>query len=104
MQLKADWHSAVLTVVSACALLLHYGAPLPRQPKIKKIMHITRNRKNRNLAIPAEAAAIPPNPSTAATIAIIRKTTAQLSISHLLSFTKESNQSMTVLVFRLKWL
>jgi len=37
---------------------------------IKKIRHITRKRKNRNLAIPAAAAAIPVNPSNAATSAI----------------------------------
>src|SRR5205814_10535277 len=53
------------------------GTPLPLQPKIKKITHITRNRKNKTLAIPADAAAIPPNPNTAATSAIIRKVTAQ---------------------------
>jgi hypothetical protein len=55
----------------------NHGTPLPRQPKIKKIMHITRNRKNKTFAIPADAAAMPPNPSTAATNAIIRNVTAQ---------------------------
>jgi hypothetical protein len=39
---------------------------------MKKITHITRNMKNKTFAIPAEAAAIPPNPNTAATSAIIR--------------------------------
>jgi hypothetical protein len=58
----------------------NYGAPLPRHPKIKKITQITRNRKNKNLAIPADAAAIPPNPNTAATSAIIKKVTAQPNI------------------------
>src|SRR5207247_6038861 len=62
------------------APLLNYGTPLPLQPKIKKIMHITRNRKNSTLAIPADAAAMPPNPNTAATIAIIRKVIAQPNI------------------------
>jgi hypothetical protein len=57
--------------------LANYGTPLPRQPKIKKIMHITRNRKNKTFAIPADATAMPPNPSTAAANAIIRKVTAQ---------------------------
>jgi hypothetical protein len=33
----------------------NYGAPLPLQPRKKKITQITRNRKNRNLAIPADA-------------------------------------------------
>jgi hypothetical protein len=60
--------------------IANYGAPLPRHPNIKKIMHITKNRKNKNLAIPADAAAIPPNPNTAATIAIIRKVMAQPNI------------------------
>ncbi len=57
-----------------------YGTLLPLQPKKKKITHITRNRKNKNLAIPADAAAIPPNPSSAAISAIIRKVTAQPNI------------------------
>jgi hypothetical protein len=57
-----------------------YGIPLPLQPKMKKITHITRNTKNRNFAIPADAAAIPPNPNTAAISAIIRKVTAQPNI------------------------
>jgi hypothetical protein len=60
--------------------IANYGTPLPLHPKIKKITHITRNRKNRNLAIPADAAAIPPNPNTAATSAIIKKVTAQPNI------------------------
>src|SRR6266404_120022 len=58
----------------------NYGTRLPLQPKTKKITHITRNRKNKNLAIPADAAAIPPNPRTAAISAMIRKATAQLNI------------------------
>src|SRR6267143_4604934 len=57
-----------------------HGTLLPLQPKTKKITHITRNRKNKNLAIPADAAAIPPNPSTAAISAIIRNVTAQPNI------------------------
>jgi hypothetical protein len=57
-----------------------YGTPLPLQPKIKKITHITRNRKNKTFAIPADAAAMPPNPNTAATSAIIKKVTAQPNI------------------------
>jgi hypothetical protein len=43
-------------------------------------MHITRNRKNKTFAIPADAAAMPPNPNTAATSAIIKKVTAQPNI------------------------
>jgi hypothetical protein len=58
----------------------NYGVPLPLQPRKKKITQITRNRKNKNLAIPADAAAMPPNPNTAAMIAIIRKITAQPNI------------------------
>jgi hypothetical protein len=37
--------------------------------------------KNRILAIPADAAAIPPNPNTAAISAMIKKVMAQPSIS-----------------------
>jgi hypothetical protein len=58
-----------------------YGTRLPRHPKIKEITNSTRNIKNRSFAIPADAAAIPPNPKTAATSAIIRNTTAQPNIS-----------------------
>jgi len=57
-----------------------YETPLPLQPRKKKITHITKNRKNKNFAIPADAAAIPPNPSTAAMSAIIRNVTAQPNI------------------------
>jgi hypothetical protein len=57
-----------------------YGTLLRLQPKKKKITHITRNKTNKNLAIPADAAAIPPNPSSAAISAIIRKVTAQPNI------------------------
>jgi hypothetical protein len=47
---------------------------------MKKITHITRNMKNKIFAIPAEAAAMPPNPNTAATSAIIKNVTAQPNI------------------------
>jgi hypothetical protein len=47
---------------------------------MKKIKQITRNRKNRNLAIPAAATAIPVKPKSAATSAIIKKIKAQRSI------------------------
>jgi hypothetical protein len=68
--------------VSICfeAQLLNYGTPLPRQPKIKKITHITRNTKNKSFAIPADAAAMPPKPNTAAISAMIRKVIAQPNI------------------------
>jgi hypothetical protein len=59
---------------------MFYGTPLPLHPKIKKITHITKNIKNNSFAIPAEAAATPPNPSTAAIRAIIKKATAQPNI------------------------
>jgi hypothetical protein len=61
-------------------VIVNHGTPLPLQPKIKKITHITRNRKNNTFAIPADAAAMPPNPNTAATSAIIKKVTAQPNI------------------------
>jgi hypothetical protein len=50
--------------------LLNYGTRLPRHPKIKKITHITRNKKNKTFAISVDAAAMPPNPKTAAISAI----------------------------------
>ena len=68
---------AIATVPRLSEAAGTYGILLPLQPKKKKITHITRNRKNKSLAIPADAAAIPPNPSSAAISAIIRKVTAQ---------------------------
>ena len=56
------------------------GTRLPRHPKIKEITNSTRNIMNRSFAMPADAAAIPPNPKTAATSAIIRNITAQPNI------------------------
>ena len=53
-------------------------------PMIKKIRQITRNRKNKNLAIPAAAAAIPVNPKSAATSAIIKKLRPNAAFFHLL--------------------
>src|SRR3954452_3517972 len=47
---------------------------------IKKIRHITRNRKNRNLAMPAAATAMPVNPNREATSATTRKISAQRNI------------------------
>ena len=58
-----------------------HGTRLPRHPKIKEITNSTRNIKNRSFAMPADAAAIPPNPKTAATSAMIRNITAQPNIS-----------------------
>jgi hypothetical protein len=58
-----------------------YGTLLPADMPIrKKIRQTNRNRKNKNLAIPAAAAAIPVNPKSAATSAIIRKINAQRSM------------------------
>ncbi len=59
------------------------GTRLPRHPKTKEITNSTRNITNRSFAMPADAAAIPPNPKTAATSAMIRNTTAQPNISSL---------------------
>ena len=53
---------------------------LPRHPKIKEITKSTRNIKNRSFAMPADAAAMPPNPKSAATRAMIRNTTAHPNI------------------------
>ena len=62
-------------------LIAAHGTRLPRHPKIKEITNSTRNITNRSFAMPADAAAIPPNPKTAATSAIIRNITAQPNIS-----------------------
>ena len=56
------------------------GTRLPRHPKIKEITNSTRKMKNRSFAMPADAAAMPPNPKIAATSAMIRKTTAHPNI------------------------
>jgi hypothetical protein len=53
-------------------------------PIMKKIRHITRNRKNRNFAIPAAADAIPVNPNKAAISAITRKINAHFNILNYL--------------------
>ena len=49
-------------------------------PTIKKIRHITRKRKNRNLAMPAAAEAIPVKPNNAAISAMTRKIAAHFNI------------------------
>jgi hypothetical protein len=48
--------------------------------KMKKIRHSSRKRPNRNFAMAAAPAAMPVNPNSAATIAIIKKITAQRNI------------------------
>jgi hypothetical protein len=50
------------------------------RPLIKETRNKMRNTKNSILAIPAAATAIPPNPKTAATIAMIRNIADQRSI------------------------
>ena len=62
-------------------LIAAHGTRLPRHPKIMEIMNSTRNTTNRTFAMPADAAAIPPNPKTAATSAMIRNITAQPNMS-----------------------
>jgi hypothetical protein len=57
-----------------------YGTPLPLQLTIKKITHITRKRKSKSFAIPADATATPPKPTTAAMRAMIRKVIAKPNI------------------------
>jgi hypothetical protein len=46
-------------------------------PVIREIKKITRNMKNKILAMPAAAPAMPPKPRNAAMTAIIKKTAAQ---------------------------
>jgi len=84
--LHCAWHFALSPlhragVVSLANFVTAQGTRLPRHPKIKEITNSTRNTKNRSFAIPADAAAIPPNPKTAATSAIIRNNTAQPNIA-----------------------
>jgi hypothetical protein len=69
---------------------------LADMPITKKIRQITRNRKNNNFAIPAAAAAIPVNPKSAATSAIMRKIKAQRSILFTSSEANRINQSQRV--------
>ena len=61
-------------------------------------MHITRNTKNRSFAIPADAAAIPPNPKTAAISAIIRKVIAHPNI-YITSSTEKSHPPFALRAF-----
>jgi hypothetical protein len=61
-------------------------------------MHITRNTTNRIFAIPADAAAIPPNPRTAAISAIIRKVTAHPNI-YITSSAAKSHSPADLRVF-----
>jgi hypothetical protein len=73
----AERESAYVNFITA------QGMRLPRHPKIKEITNSTRKMKNRSFAMPADAAAMPPNPKIAATSAMIRKTTAHPNISFL---------------------
>ena len=50
---------------------------LPARPAIRATTKITRKRKNSIFAMPAEAAATPPKPNTAAMIAVTKNTRAQ---------------------------
>src|SRR5436305_14873022 len=72
-----------------------YGTLLPLEPRKKKITHITRNKTNSNFAIPADAAAIPPNPNTAAINAIMRNVTAQPNMGFTSLVKDESDQTFT---------
>jgi hypothetical protein len=49
-------------------------------PMMKKIRHMTKKRKKRNLAMPAAAEAIPVKPNNAAISAITRKIAAHFNI------------------------
>jgi hypothetical protein len=62
-------------------LLQNYSTLLPADiASMKKIRHSSKKRPNRNFAMAAAPAAMPVNPNSAATIAIIRKITAQRNI------------------------
>ena len=58
-------------------------------PKIKERTNSTRKIKNKIFAIPAAPEATPPNPNTAAIMAIMRKLTVQSSIIVDLKFKKK---------------
>jgi hypothetical protein len=59
----------------------NYGTLLAADmANMKKIRHNSRKRPKRNLAMAAAPAAMPVNPNSAATIAIIKKITAQRNI------------------------
>jgi hypothetical protein len=60
-------------------------------------MQITRKRKNKTFAIPADAAAMPPNPNTAAITAMIRKVIAQPNIMFT-PFKSKSHQQIAMRV------
>jgi hypothetical protein len=53
-------------------------------PMIREMINKTRKMKNKILAIDAAPAATPPNPKTAATIAMIKKITVQRNITLVL--------------------
>jgi hypothetical protein len=77
-----------------------YKTLLPADmPVIKNIRQITRNRNNKNLAIPATAAAMPVNPKGAANSAITEKSRPNAASFHLLR--RESQQLMIARVFSL---
>ena len=67
-------------VATLLNLVIAHGTSRPRHPKTKEITNSTRNITNRSFAMPADAAAIPPNPKSAATSAMIRNTTAHPNI------------------------
>jgi hypothetical protein len=67
-------------VATLLNLVIAHETSRPRHPKIKEITNSTRNITNRSFAMPADAAAIPPNPKMAATSAMIRNTTAHPNI------------------------
>ena len=83
--LPCTWYFALYRASGSLNFYLNFIAahdtPLPRHPKTKEITNSTRNITNRSFAMPADATAIPPNPKTAATSAMIKNITAQPNIS-----------------------
>src|SRR5690625_2102492 len=65
--------------------LVSYGPCPPKMLATKVNTSRIKKMKNRIFAMPVAAPAMPPNPSTPATIAITKNTTAQYSIAPLLS-------------------
>jgi hypothetical protein len=77
--LPCTWYFALYRA-SGSPLIAAHGTRLPRHPKTKEITNSTRNITNKSFAMPADAAAIPPNPKIAATSAMIKNITAHPNI------------------------
>jgi len=78
-----------LSALNPKALPVNLRQTTLRRPAIRLITNSIRNTTNKIFAIPADAAAMPPNPKIAAMIAITRNTHAYQSILNFSSRTEE---------------